>query len=52
MTIGTILQILGYAEPIIEAIGELIDLQDEVSPEKLAELAEKTDAAKKAWDEL
>lgn len=47
-----ILKILGYAQPAIEAIGQIVDLQDEVSPEKLAELAEKSDAAKRAWDDL
>ncbi len=52
MNIGTILTIIGVAEEVIEAIGELIDLQDDVSPEKLAELASKRDAAKDAWDNL
>ena len=52
MTLGVILQILGYAQPVIEAIAEIVSLDDEISADKLAELAQKSDEAKRAWDDL
>ena len=52
MNLGIILQILGYAQPVIEAIGEIVSLDDDISADKLAELAAKSDAAKQAWDDL
>jgi len=49
MTIGDILLWLGLAEQVIAAIGEIIDLQEEVTPETMANIKAKMEAAEQGW---
>jgi len=49
MTIQDILTGLGLAEQIIGAIGDLIDISEEVTPEQMADIRQAMDDAEAAW---
>ena len=49
MTVKTILVILGIGETIIQAIGDLIDINEEVTPEMIADLKQQIADAEQGW---
>ena len=52
MTLGTILLTMGATAEIIEAIGDILDLDTEVTQEMLADAEARVAAKRDEWDSL